>query len=205
MTNAAISPNMYHGTVDKLTETLAAFGWRVVKYGSEYLPLEVRHALQLCYNMTNLYVRTRPDLLVSRDNLYETFLVECKDWTCMGDHTGHLAVEAIPWFIARHLRKMKIRYLFAVENREFGFRLFRPDAPPFCEICTIFLPNLHKDVFKKEVLVGLKTVFPKIPFKLVEIRQTNPGASQDPFILIPSKMLAESGRPLEYFAKWGWR
>lgn len=204
MVELAITPDRYRRTVDAVTVALRNEGWQVTPYGVENLSSEVQKTLRFAYNITNLYVRTRPDLLVCRDGMCETFLFECKDLTETGQSTGNLSVEAVPWFIARHLRKMNIRYLYAIDLLDSGTRVFRPDMPPFSKICIIHLPNVHEVVFKKEVLSGLKAVFPKLPFELIP-KNSRAGSSQDPFILIPLNMIIDNGRTIGYFAKWGWR
>ena len=202
-----INPQDYHRTVDILTQSLTENGWQVTNFGYEFLPDYIKSALQSKYNITSLYLRTKPDLLATRDsrfNDFETFLIEAKDLTEKATQTGNLAVEALPWFIARHLLKINVNYLYAIESPESNVYLIKPDLTPFSDISTIYLPNLHKEYFAKNVLSGLKSAFPKIIFNLIQM-QVKSGFSQDPYLLVPFSLIAKYGRELNQFAKWGWK
>lgn len=200
-----IDPRNYHRTVDIVRQVLTDNKWHVNDYGYEYLDSDVKDSLRSNYNITNLYIRTRPDLLAIRDGFNEeTFLIEAKDLTNTAQKTGNLAVEALPWFIAKHLRKLNIHYLYAVENPDSNIYLVKPETRAFDKITTLHLPSLHKDFFEKQVLSGLKRAFPRTSFVL-STRQVKSNGSQDPYLLVPFSLITKYGRELNQFAKWGWK
>ena len=199
----SIIPDKFHSTFDKLQAIMKQYNWQVMAFGSENLPISMRTSLQSPYNLTNLYVRTKPDLLVVRDGFNETYLIECKDLTKTGTITGNLAVEAIPWFICRHLQKIGIDYLYAIDLNNKGIWLFSPSDPLLSNISTVMLPNLHKEYFKKHVLANLQQSFPETHFRISEINVEI--GSQDPFLLVPIQSILLCGRTVERFAKWGWK
>jgi len=199
----SIIPDKFHSTFDKLQAIMKQYNWQVIAFGSENLPISMRTSLQSPYNLTNLYVRTKPDLLVVRDGFNETYLIECKDLTKTGTITGNLAVEAIPWFICRHLQKIGIDYLYAIDLNNKGIWLFSPSDPLLSNISTVMLPNLHKEYFKKHVLANLEQSFPETHFRIFEINVEI--GSRDPFLLVPIQLILLCGRTVERFAKWGWK
>jgi len=199
-------PEDFTSTADKLVHALSDAGWTITPFGVEHYPTPVVEALQGVYDSTSLYVRTRPDYLATRGGA-ECYLLECKDCTRTADSTGNFSVEAIPWFIARHLQKINVRYLYVVDDPKLGMFLIRPDRQPFCDLCKILVPKNHEIYFERQMMQTLHLNFPRVPFETVSL-QPRPEASGDPFILVPRSWLTgmnEGSRSIDSFARYGWR
>lgn len=198
-------PRLYDASVEHTKNFLETYGWEVDRYGRESLPERFAQFLNADYDLTSLYVRTRPDLIGRMpDKRYcgRTFLIECKGYTEKVGLTHNYSVEAIAWVMARHLRKISVNYVYAFDDPFYGLRFFVPDKPPFSTALKIKVPIASRKLFEENIEMAIKRAFSSAVWKFEYINIGDPKASNDPFILIERKWLEQTKDKAE-FARHG--
>ncbi len=199
-------PTEFKRTQKHVINFLRKFGWSVEEYGSETLSERLQRLLTNVYDPTTLYVRSRPDLVATQgfQAWYErrTWLIECKDWLQQVAETGNYSAEALPFFTARHLAKLRVNYCYAIDDPDYGLVFFKPTYPPFIRLQRISVTNRSESLFKKHVEAALKQVFPSLGLSFRYGSRVRDEASGDAYLLIPKESLAEATRAYD-FARTG--
>jgi hypothetical protein len=188
-----INPEDYEKDIDHVISVLNNGGWNAERYGFENTSLHEKFDLRY-YDVTRLYVRTRPDIYAYNPNSNNAYLLEVK----RGHWGNSTNIEAFPWFINRILSALgiKIFYMIHYNKETMCDYVINPNSSPFNTINWIAVPKRFKEQFSSEIFPALQTSIPNLKINYPEFVS----GSGDPFTNIPFDYFIKNFVTLTQFA-----